>query len=152
MRTRIGMVPQDDVVHRQLTINQALGYAAELRMPPDTTKEDRQRVVAQVLEELELTPQADTRIDKLSGGQRKRASVALELLTGPSLLVLDEPTTGLDPALDQQVMKMLRQLADAGRVIVVVTHSLAYLDVCDQVLLLAPGGKTAFCGPPGQIG
>jgi ABC-type multidrug transport system ATPase subunit len=97
MRSRIGMVPQDDVVHRQLTINQALGYAAELRMPPDTTKEDRQRVVAQVLEELELTPHADTRIDKLSGGQRKRASVALELLTGPSLLVLDEPTTGLDP-------------------------------------------------------
>jgi ABC-type multidrug transport system ATPase subunit len=151
MRTRIGMVPQDDVVHRQLTINQALGYAAELRMPPDTTKEDRQRVVAQVLEELELTPHADTRIDKLSGGQRKRASVALELLTGPSLLVLDEPTTGLDPALDQQVMKMLRQLADAGRVVVVVTHSLAYLDVCDQVLLLAPGGKTAFCGPPSEL-
>jgi ABC-type multidrug transport system ATPase subunit len=151
MRTRIGMVPQDDVVHGQLTINQALGYAAELRMPPDTTKEDRQRVVAQVLEELELTPHADTRIDKLSGGQRKRASVALELLTGPSLLVLDEPTTGLDPALDQQVMKMLRQLADAGRVIVVVTHSLAYLDVCDQVLLLAPGGKTAFCGSPSEL-
>ena len=151
LRTRIGMVPQDDVVHRQLTINQALGYAAELRMPPDTTKEDRQRAVAQVLEELELTPHADTRIDKLSGGQRKRASVALELLTGPSLLVLDEPTTGLDPALDQQVMKMLRQLADAGRVIVVVTHSLAYLDVCDQVLLLAPGGKTAFVGPPDEL-
>jgi ABC-type multidrug transport system ATPase subunit len=151
MRTRIGMVPQDDVVHRQLTINQALGYAAELRMPPDTTKEDRQRTVAQVVEELELTPHADTRIDKLSGGQRKRASVALELLTGPSLLVLDEPTTGLDPALDQQVMKMLRELADAGRVIVVVTHSLAYLDVCDQVLLLAPGGKTAFCGPPSEL-
>jgi ABC-type multidrug transport system ATPase subunit len=151
MRTRIGMVPQDDVVHGQLTINQALGYAAELRMPPDTTKVDRQRVVAQVLEELELTPHGHTRIDRLSGGQRKRASVALELLTGPSLLVLDEPTTGLDPALDQQVMKMLRQLADAGRVIVVVTHSLAYLDVCDQVLLLAPGGKTAFCGPPGEL-
>ena len=75
----------------------------------------------------------------------------MELLTGPSLLVLDEPTTGLDPALDQQVMKMLRQLADAGRVIVVVTHSLAYLDVCDQVLLLAPGGKTAFCGPPSEL-
>src|ERR1700692_3299380 len=129
LRSRIGMVPQDDVVHGQLTINQALGYAAELRMPPDTTKEDRQRVVAQVLEERELTPHAETRIDKLSGGQRKRASVALELLTGPSLLVLDEPTTGLDPALDRQVMMMLRQLADAGRVVLVVTHSVSYLDV-----------------------
>ena len=152
LRSRIGMVPQDDVVHGQLTVNQALGYAAELRLPPDTTKADRAQVVAQVLEELEMTRHADTRVDKLSGGQRKRASVALELLTGPSLLILDEPTSGLDPALDRQVMTMLRHLADAGRVVLVVTHSLTYLDVCDQVLLLAPGGKTAFCGPPNQIG
>jgi ABC transport system ATP-binding/permease protein len=146
------MVPQDDVVHRQLTVNQALGYAAKLRLPPDTSKADRDQVVAQVLEELELTKHAETRVEKLSGGQRKRASVALELLTGPSLLILDEPTSGLDPALDRQVMMMLRQLADAGRVVLVVTHSLTYLDVCDDVLLLAPGGKTAFYGPPGEIG
>jgi len=152
LRSRIGMVPQDDVVHRQLTVNQALNYAAELRLPPDTSKADREQVVAQVLEELELTKHADTRVDKLSGGQRKRASVALELLTGPSLLILDEPTTGLDPALDRQVMMMLRQLADAGRVVLVVTHSVSYLDVCDQLLLVAPGGKTAFLGPPSQIG
>jgi ABC transport system ATP-binding/permease protein len=152
LRTRIGMVPQDDVVHRQLTVNQALGYAAELRLPPDTSKADREQVVAQVLDELGLTQHADTRVDKLSGGQRKRASVALELLTGPSLLILDEPTSGLDPALDLQVMTMLRQLADAGRVVLVVTHSLTYLDVCDQVLLMAPGGKTAFLGAPDQIG
>jgi energy-coupling factor transporter ATP-binding protein EcfA2 len=109
-------------------------------------------VVAQVLEELDLTKHADTRVDKLSGGQRKRASVALELLTQPSLLLLDEPTSGLDPALDRQVMLMLRQLADAGRVVLVVTHSVSYLDVCDQILLIAPGGKTAFDGPPGQVG
>ncbi|WAC90616.1 ATP-binding cassette domain-containing protein [Mycobacterium sp. Aquia_213] len=152
LRSRIGMVPQDDVVHRQLTVNQALGYAAELRLPPDTSKADRDQVVAQVLDELGLTAHAETRVDKLSGGQRKRASVALELLTGPSLLILDEPTSGLDPALDLQVMTMLRQLADAGRVVLVVTHSLTYLDVCDQVLLMAPGGKIAFLGPPGQIG
>jgi len=152
LRTRIGMVPQDDVVHRQLTVNQALGYAAELRLPPDTSKQDRAQVIAQVLDELGLTKHADTRVDQLSGGQRKRASVALELLTGPSLLILDEPTSGLDPALDLQVMTMLRQLADAGRVVLVVTHSLTYLDVCDQVLLMAPGGKTAFLGPPDQIG
>jgi ABC-type multidrug transport system ATPase subunit len=152
LRNRIGMVPQDDVVHRQLTVDQALGYAAELRMSTDTTRQERQWVVRQVLEELEMTPHAQTRIDNLSGGQRKRASIALELLTSPSLLVLDEPTTGLDPALDQLVMRMLRQLADAGRTVVVVTHSLAYLDVCDQVLLLAPGGKTAFCGAPSELG
>ncbi|KKB98991.1 ATP-binding cassette domain-containing protein [Mycolicibacter arupensis] len=151
LRSRIGMVPQDDVVHRQLTVNQALGYAAELRLPPDSSQADRDQAVARVLEELEMTKHADTRVDKLSGGQRKRASVALELLTGPSLLLLDEPTSGLDPALDRQVMLMLRGLADAGRVVMVVTHSVAYLDVCDQILLLAPGGKIAYCGPPKEV-
>src|SRR5271165_58421 len=152
MRSRIGVVPQDDVVHRQLTVEQALSYAAELRLPPDTSIEDRRQVVERVLDELELTPHKKTRVDKLSGGQRKRASVAMELLTGPSLLILDEPTSGLDPALDRQVMTMLRRLADAGRVVIVVTHSLTYVNMCDQLLLLAPGGKTAFADPPSQIG
>ena len=151
LRHRIGLVPQDDVVHHQLTVAAALGYAAELRLP-HATKEERSEAVSRVLGELELTSHVHTRIDKLSGGQRKRASVAMELLTGPSLLVLDEPTTGLDPALDRQVMTMLRRLADAGRVVLVVTHCLTYLDVCDQVLFLAPGGKTAYCGPPRDIG
>ncbi|GGK57097.1 putative ABC transporter, ATP-binding protein [Nocardia camponoti] len=152
LRSRIGMVPQDDVLHRQLTVRQALGFAAELRLPPDTTKADRKQVIDGVLEELSLTQHADTRVDRLSGGQRKRASVAMELLTGPSLLILDEPTSGLDPALDRQVMQMLRELADAGRVVIVVTHSVACLDMCDQVVLLAPGGKTAFAGHPGGVG
>jgi len=152
LRGRIGMVPQDDVVHHQLTVEQALGYAAELRLPPEATKDDRREAMTRVLEELEMTAHAQTRVDKLSGGQRKRASVAMELLTGPSLLIFDEPTSGLDPALDRHVMTKLRQLADAGRAVVVVTHSLTHLDVCDQVLLLAPGGKTAFCGPPSEIG
>ncbi|MBO0856323.1 MAG: ATP-binding cassette domain-containing protein, partial [Nocardia sp.] len=151
MRSRIGMVPQDDVLHRQLTVRQALGFAAELRLPPDSSKSDRQQVIDGVLQELSLTEHADTRVDKLSGGQRKRASVALELLTGPALLLLDEPTSGLDPALDRQVMAMLRELADAGRTVIVVTHSVACLDMCDQVLLLAPGGKTAFCGHPAGV-
>jgi ABC-type multidrug transport system ATPase subunit/pSer/pThr/pTyr-binding forkhead associated (FHA) protein len=152
MRSRIGMVPQDDVVHRQLTVEQALHYAAELRLPPDTSADDRRQVVQRVLDELELAPHKKTRVDKLSGGQRKRASVAMELLTGPSLLILDEPTSGLDPALDRQVMTMLRRLADAGRVVIVVTHSLTYVSMCDQILLLAPGGRTAFADPPAQIG
>jgi ABC-type multidrug transport system ATPase subunit len=152
MRSRIGMVPQDDVVHRQLTVEQALSYAAELRLPPDSSSDDRREVVDRVLDELELTPHKKTRVDKLSGGQRKRASVAMELLTGPSLLILDEPTSGLDPALDRQVMTMLRRLADAGRVVIVVTHSLTYVSMCDQLLLLAPGGKTAFADPPSKIG
>ncbi|MBN0973998.1 MULTISPECIES: FHA domain-containing protein [unclassified Gordonia (in: high G+C Gram-positive bacteria)] len=151
LRTRIGMVPQKDVLHHKLTLRQALRYAAELRLPPDLSKADRDRVIDGVLSELQLTEHVDTRVEKLSGGQQKRASVAMELLTGPSLLILDEPTSGLDPALDRQVMATLRRLADAGRVVLVVTHSLTYLSMCDQVLLLAPGGKTSFCGPPGQV-
>ncbi|WAC58034.1 ATP-binding cassette domain-containing protein [Gordonia sp. SL306] len=152
LRTRIGMVPQQDVLHHKLTLRQALRYAAELRLPPDISTTDRDAVITGVLGELQLLEHLDTRVDKLSGGQRKRASVAMELLTGPSLLILDEPTSGLDPALDRQVMATLRRLADAGRVVVVVTHSLTHLSMCDQVLLLAPGGKTAFCGAPDQVG
>ncbi len=148
LRSRIGMVPQDDVLHRQLTLQQALRFAAELRLPPDMSKTDRDQVIDGVLAELQLTEHKQTRVDKLSGGQRKRASVAMELLTGPSLLILDEPTSGLDPALDRQVMQTLRRLADAGRVVIVVTHSLTHIDMCDQVLLLAPGGKTAYFGSP----
>lgn len=148
LRNRIGMVPQDDVLHSKLTVQQALRYAAELRLPADLDTADRDVVIEGVLAELQLTEHMQTRIDKLSGGQRKRASVAMELLTGPSLLILDEPTSGLDPALDRQVMKTLRTLADAGRVVLVVTHSVAHLEICDQVLLLAPGGKTAYCGDP----
>ena len=151
LRTRIGMVPQDDVLHGRLTLRQALRYAAQLRLPPDMSGADRDAVIDGVLAELQLTEHTGTRIDKLSGGQRKRASVAMELLTGPALLILDEPTSGLDPALDRQVMQTLRRLADAGRVVIVVTHSVAHLSICDQVLLLAPGGKTAFCGPPESV-
>jgi ABC transport system ATP-binding/permease protein len=151
LRHRIGLVPQDDVVHHQLTLVAALRFAAELRLP-DATAQHRAEAVSRVLEELELTNHAHTRVDKLSGGQRKRASVAMELLTEPALLILDEPTTGLDPALDRQVVSMLRRLADAGRIVLVVTHCLTYLDVCDQVLFLTPGGKTAYLGPPAEIG
>ena len=152
LSSRVGMVPQDDVLHRQLTVRQALTYAAELRLPPDTSKADRAKVVESVVAELKLTGSLDTQVEKLSGGQRKRASVALELLTSPSLLILDEPTSGLDPGLDRQVMNMLRELADGGRVVIVVTHSLTYIGMCDQALLLARGGKTAYFGRPSAIG
>ncbi|MDF8265058.1 ATP-binding cassette domain-containing protein [Luteipulveratus flavus] len=151
LRHRIGVVPQDDVVHRQLTVKQALRFAAELRFPDDLDKHLREQRVDEVMHELDLTNHADTRVDKLSGGQRKRTSVALELLTRPSLLFLDEPTSGLDPGLDKQVMHTLRGLADGGRTVVVITHSVANLGVCDKVLLLAPGGKVAYFGPPNEM-
>jgi ABC transport system ATP-binding/permease protein len=150
LRRRIGLVPQDDVVHPQLTVGQALRYAAAVRLP-EASPQDRVEAINAVLDELELSSQVDVRVDRLSGGQRKRVSVAMELLTQPSLLILDEPTSGLDPALDLRVMMRLRRLATGDRVVVVVTHSVTHLDVFDQVLLLAPGGKTAFCGAPHDI-
>ncbi|MFC5140742.1 ATP-binding cassette domain-containing protein [Actinomycetospora rhizophila] len=148
LRQRIGLVPQDDILHPQLTVRRALAYAARLRFPSDTTADERDRRIEEVIGELGLDGQADQRIDSLSGGQRKRTSVALELLTRPSLLFLDEPTSGLDPGLDKSVMRTLRGLADDGRTVVVVTHNVANLDACDRLLLLAPGGTVAYFGPP----
>jgi ABC-type multidrug transport system ATPase subunit len=150
LRLKIGLVPQDNILHQQLTVGEALEYAAELRLPK-ASREVRADAVRSVLDELELMHRKHTRVDRLSGGERKRASVAMELLTEPSLLILDEPTSGLDPALDRQVMSMLRRLADGGRVVLVVTHCLTNVHICDQVLFLTTGGKTAYCGPPGQI-
>jgi ABC-type multidrug transport system ATPase subunit/ABC-type multidrug transport system permease subunit len=148
LRQRIGLVPQDDILHAQLTVRRALTYAAELRFPQDTAKAERQARVDEVLRELGLEKHAGQAIHSLSGGQRKRVSVALELLTKPSLLFLDEPTSGLDPGMDRSVMRMLRGLADDGRTVIVVTHSVLSLDVCDRLLVLAPGGKVAYYGPP----
>ncbi|MFB7663147.1 FHA domain-containing protein [Kitasatospora sp. NPDC056138] len=150
LRSRIGVVPQDDILHTQLTVRRALGYAAELRFPGDTAAAERAARVEEVIGELGLGKSADLVIADLSGGQRKRVSVALELLTKPSLLFLDEPTSGLDPGMDRSVMQMLRDLADDGRTVVVVTHSVLSLDLCDRLLMLAPGGRIAYYGPPGE--
>lgn len=150
LRRRIGLVPQDDILHTQLTVRRALSYAAELRFPGDTDPHERAARVHEVIHELGLDARADQVIASLSGGQRKRVSVALELLTKPSLLFLDEPTSGLDPGMERSVMRMLRGLADDGRTVVVVTHSVLSLNVCDRLLVLAPGGRTAYYGPPGE--
>ncbi|MFF3501408.1 FHA domain-containing protein [Streptomyces sp. NPDC003247] len=148
LRQRIGLVPQDDILHTQLTVRSALTYAAELRFPQDTARAERRGRVEEVMRELGLEQRAGQHVHSLSGGQRKRVSVALELLTRPSLLFLDEPTSGLDPGMDRSVMHMLRGLADDGHTVVVVTHSVLSLDVCDRLLVLAPGGKVAYYGPP----
>jgi ABC-type multidrug transport system ATPase subunit len=148
LRSRIGYVPQDDILHVHLTLRKALDYAAELRFADDTTAAERCSRIEQVLAELGLTEHQDTRIDRLSGGQRKRASVAVELLTSPALLFLDEPTSGLDPGFERSVMQLLRTMSDAGRTIVVTTHSMDSLDLCDRVLVLAAGGRTVYYGPP----
>jgi len=148
---RIGLVPQADILHTRLTVRQALNYGAALRFPSETSRAEREARVEEVMEKLELTPRAELRIDKLSGGQRKRASIGLELLTKPSILVLDEPTSGLDPGLDAHVMETLRKLADDGQTVVLVTHSVDNLNFCDNVVLMASGGRIAYAGPSSTV-
>ncbi|MCW8121952.1 FHA domain-containing protein [Streptomyces violaceoruber] len=148
LRQRIGLVPQDDILHKELTVKKALKYAAKLRFPADTTGAERNARIDEVLRELKLDIHKDKKVTSLSGGQRKRVSVALELLTKPSLIFLDEPTSGLDPGMDRDVMQLLRGLADDGRTVLVVTHSVAELATCDKLLVMAPGGSVAYFGPP----
>ncbi|GKQ36231.1 ABC transporter ATP-binding protein [Streptomyces sp. A012304] len=148
LRQRIGLVPQDDILHKELTVKKALKYAAKLRFPADTTAAEREARIDEVLGELKLDIHKEKKVTSLSGGQRKRVSVALELLTKPSLIFLDEPTSGLDPGMDRDVMQLLRGLADDGRTVLVVTHSVAELALCDKLLVMAPGGAVAYFGPP----
>ncbi|MGW1940890.1 FHA domain-containing protein [Streptomyces goshikiensis] len=150
LRQRIGLVPQDDILHKELKVSTALKYAAKLRFPGDTAESERAARVDEVLRELKLDIHKDKKITSLSGGQRKRVSVALELLTKPSLIFLDEPTSGLDPGMDRDVMQLLRGLADDGRTVLVVTHSVAELGICDKLLVMAPGGSVAYFGPPDE--
>ncbi|TQF02927.1 FHA domain-containing protein [Kitasatospora acidiphila] len=150
LRQRIGLVPQSEILHKELTVRTGLKYAARLRFPGDTEPSERERRIDEVLYELRLDKRAENRITALSGGQQKRVSVALELLTKPSLIFLDEPTSGLDPGMDREVMQMLRGLADDGRTILVVTHSVAELALCDRLLVMAPGGSVAYFGPPDE--
>jgi ABC-type multidrug transport system ATPase subunit len=154
MRTRIGIVQRDERLHPRLTVQQALGYAAELRLPPETSPEHRDRVVDQVLEELELTPQRATRISKLSPELRRCVSMAVELITRPTVLVVDEPDAGLDPAQQSHVMAILRRQANIGCAVVVAMSSQtspSNLNMCDQVLVLTARGTTAFVGTPLQV-
>ena len=147
-RDRIGFVPQDDVLHGELGLGRTLAYAASLRVPADAGPGERTRRVEAALRELGLQHHADVPVSALSGGQRKRANIAAELVGQPDVLVLDEPTSGLDPGYEKAVMLTLRQLADGGRTVIAVTHSMAALDHCDRVLFLAEGGRVAYFGPP----
>ena len=146
--SQLGYVPQDDIVHRELTVERALYYAAKLRLPSDFTAAQIKQRINEVLEDVEMTTRRKLLIKKLSGGQRKRVSIALELLANPSLFFLDEPTSGLDPGLDRKMMFLLRRLADKGHTIVLVTHATNNINTCDYVCFLCQGGCLAFFGPP----
>ena len=148
--TQLGYVPQEDIVHRDLTVERALYYAAKLRLPSDFTDEQIEQRIKDVLEDVEMTGRRKLLVRKLSGGQRKRVSIALELLANPSIFFLDEPTSGLDPGLDRKMMYLLRKLADAGHTIILVTHATNNINTCDYVCFLAQGGRLAYFGPPDE--
>ncbi len=146
-RDQIGYVPQDDILHQELSVEKAIFYAARLRLPAEMTPERRKALCSRVIAEVGLQERQQVRIRRLSGGQRKRASVAVELLNRPGLLFLDEPTSGQDPRLEEDMMQLFRRLAREGSTVLVTTHAMASIELLDCVILLQ-AGWLVYMGPP----
>jgi ABC-type multidrug transport system ATPase subunit len=149
-RSVLGYVPQDDIIHTDLPLRRTLSYAAQLRLPSSTTANEIDHAVRDALDAVGLTDQADVRVGSLSGGQRKRASIAVELLTDPHVFFLDEPTSGLDPITSTELITRLRQLADRSATVVFTTHSVDDLAHCDRVVFMTRGGRVGFVGTVGE--
>lgn len=149
--SEIGYVPQKNIIHEELTVAQSLDFAAQLRMPADTRAQERQQRITEVLAELGLTQRRDVPVKSLSGGQQRRVCIGVELLTKPSLFFLDEATSGLDPGTETDMMELLRQLADQGRTILLITHATQNVALCDLVVYMAEGGRVAYFGPPEEL-
>lgn len=149
-RKRIGYVPQDDIIHTELTVERALTYAARLRLPTQLGPKEIQAAVSRAIAQVGLAERAKVRIGKLSGGQRKRASVAVELLSRPSILFLDEPTSGQDPHLEEAMMKLFRSLAAGGTTVMVTTHAMANIELLDLVAIVQ-AGRLVYFGPPQSL-
>ena len=145
IKQEIGFVPQDDIVHMDLTVEEVLRYSARLKLPD---RESQRDAVEKALTELEISHRRKAKIKDLSGGQRKRVSIGVELLADPRILFLDEPTSGLDPGLDKRMMQLLRSLADGGRTVALVTHATNNVMLCDQVVFLGRGGYLCYAGRP----
>ncbi len=151
LKNMIGYVPQQDIIYENLTLRRMLYYTAKMKMPADTTPDEIQKRINQVLAMVELSEHQDTYIRKLSGGQKKRASIAVELLADPSLFFLDEPTSGLDPGTEKKLMQTLYKLSKSqGKTIIMVTHTTQNLHLCDKVIFMGPGGRLCFCGTTEQ--
>lgn len=148
VRRSIGYVPQRDILHDALTVERTLYYAAKLRLPAGTSLQAVRSIVDQTIESVGLSEQRQTAFRQLSGGQQKRLSLALELLTKPSFLFLDEPTSPLDPETTENMMMLFRQLADEGRIVVMVTHKFEKFREMHQIAMLTRGGRLAYFGPP----
>jgi ABC transport system ATP-binding/permease protein len=146
----VGYVPQDDIIHVEMPLGRTLRYAARLRLPAGTSAHQVDRVVDETMRDLDLADRGDVAVRMLSGGQRKRASMAVELLTEPRTFFLDEPTSGLDPSTSAEVLRLLRQLAGRGVTVVLTTHEPAAIDRCDRVVFLTRNGHLAFAGTPSQ--
>lgn len=144
----IGYVPQQDIVYDKLTLRKMLSYTAQIRMPSDTGKEERENRIRQVIHTIGLEGHEDTPIENLSGGQRKRASIAVELLADPKLFFLDEPTSGLDPGTERSLMEFLQKMTAENKTVILVTHNTLNLHLCSKVIFLGYGGKLCFCGSP----
>src|SRR3954453_8990954 len=142
----LGYVPQDDIIHADLPLGPTIRYAAQLRLPSSTGAAATDAAVKNALASVGLVERAHARVASLSGGERKRASIAVELLTDPHIFFLDEPTSGLDPITGAGVVKQLRDLADASATVVFTTHSIGDLERCDRVVFMARGGRVAFVG------
>lgn len=146
LKNIIGYVPQKDIVYENLTVYDMLDYTAKLRLPKDTTAAERNEVIMKVIDTVELTQRKDTLIKKLSGGQKKRASIAVELISDPNLFFLDEPASGLDPGTERNLMRTLRSMTVKGKTVIFVTHSTLNLHMCDKIVFMGTGGKLCFCG------
>ena len=146
LKNIIGYVPQSDIVFDNLKVRDMLRYTAKLRLPKDATEQDQEKAIERALRMVELWEFRDMMIGRLSGGQRKRASIAVELLSDPNLLFLDEPASGLDPGIERSLMLSLRKMADGGKTIILVTHSTLQLSLCDRIVFMGKGGNLCFYG------
>lgn len=148
IKSIIGYVPQNDIIYDNLTLERMLYHSAKLRMPKDTGKEEIMKKIDETLELVELTDHRKTVISKLSGGQKKRASIAVELLASPKLFFLDEPSSGLDPGTEKNLMKLLKNLAASGKTVIMVTHTVQNINICDRVVCMGNGGLLCYSGKP----
>lgn len=146
LKKLFGYVPQSDIVYDNLTLYDMLKYTSKLRLPKDMSDQERERAIDQAIAMVDLKEKRNSLIKALSGGQRKRASIAVELLPDPKLLFLDEPASGLDPGTERSLMQSLRRMADAGKTVILVTHSTLQLALCDKVAFMGKGGRLCFFG------